>query len=260
MKTIIILFGFVIATMSYIPPGKDSLLTDIFLREVMNRMGKDFSDVYLDFPDNQLVMGGRSIGKDEEEEQFFPLDYEGLGENNLHPSLRDQEFLQQSNLWGSQFVSGGAGEGIQRLKPEGKFKNKQEIKTDATLPAYCTPPNPCPLGYTAEQGCLETFENTASFSRRYQAAQDCMCDSEHMFDCPSPADSSPEDDTIDALNNFEFNRFLERTMQVDPSLQHKNLVAKKFKATNKVKSYNENPFLAGERLPVAAKKGTNVYI
>lgn len=240
------------------PSGKESLLTDIFLQEVMNRMGKDFSDIYLDFPDNRMVMGPRSIGKDVEEEQFFPVDYDALSENNLHPSLRDQEFLQQSNLWGSQFVSGGAGEGIQRLKPEGTFKNKQEIKTDATLPAYCTPPNPCPLGYTAEQGCLEQFENTASFSRRYQAAQDCMCDSEHMFDCPSPPDSSSEDDTIDALNDLEFNRFLQRTMQDDSSFQHKNLVAKKFKETTK--SYNENPFLAGERLPVAAKKGTNVYV
>ena len=34
-----------------------------------------------------------------------------------------------------------------------------------------------------EEGCLEEFENTASFSREYQARQDCMCDSEHMFDC-----------------------------------------------------------------------------
>ncbi|KAK5643218.1 hypothetical protein RI129_007063 [Pyrocoelia pectoralis] len=258
MKTFIFLFGFVIGTKCYVPQGKDSLLTDMFLQEVMNRMDKDLTDsIYLGFRDNRMAMGPRSIGKDVEEEQFFPLDYDGLGENNLHPSLRDQEFLQQNSLWGNQFVSGGAGEGIQRLKPEGTFKNKQEIKTDATLPAYCTPPNPCPLGYTAEHGCLESFENTASFSRRYQAAQDCMCDSEHMFDCPNPADSSPEDDTFDALNDLEFNRFLQRTMQVDPSLQHKNLVAKKF--TEK-KSYNGNPFLAGERLPVAAKKGTKVYV
>lgn len=33
---------------------------------------------------------------------------------------------------------------------------------------------------TAEDGCLEEFENTAAFSREYQAAQDCMCDTEHM--------------------------------------------------------------------------------
>lgn len=72
----------------------------------------------------------------------------------------------------------------------------------------------CSNFVTADQGCLENFENTASFSRRYQAAQDCMCDSEHMFDCPNPAESSPEEDTIDALNDLEFNRFLQRTMQV----------------------------------------------
>lgn len=30
------------------------------------------------------------------------------------------------------------------------MKAKQEMKTDATLPAYCNPPNPCPVGYTGE--------------------------------------------------------------------------------------------------------------
>ena len=36
------------------------------------------------------------------------------------------------------------------------------------LPAYCDPPNPCPIGYTAEDGCIEMFENKADFSRKYQ--------------------------------------------------------------------------------------------
>ena len=37
-----------------------------------------------------------------------------------------------------------------------------------------------PIRPIAEDGCLEEFENTAAFSREYQAAQDCMCDTEHM--------------------------------------------------------------------------------
>jgi hypothetical protein len=41
------------------------------------------------------------------------------------------------------------------------------------------------VGYSADDGCLEQFENTAVFSREFQSAQECMCDSEHMFDCPS---------------------------------------------------------------------------
>ena len=52
------------------------------------------------------------------------------------------------------------------------------------LPAYCDPPNPCPIGYTSADGCIENFENTSEFSRRYQASQNCICDTEHMFDCP----------------------------------------------------------------------------
>lgn len=45
---------------------------------------------------------------------------------------------------------GGAGEGIQTLNPENPVRNKNEVKTDATLPAYCNPPNPCPVGYTGK--------------------------------------------------------------------------------------------------------------
>ena len=75
-------------------------------------------------------------------------------------------------------LEGGAGEGEQKLKPDGSISNVQVVKTDSIIPAYCTPPNPCPSGYTSEDGCLESFKNTASFSREYQSMQNCMCDSE----------------------------------------------------------------------------------
>ncbi len=42
------------------------------------------------------------------------------------------------------------------------------------LPAYCDPPNPCPLGYTEKDGCLEDFENTSEFSRNYQVMMLCL--------------------------------------------------------------------------------------
>ena len=42
------------------------------------------------------------------------------------------------------------------------------------LPAYCDPPNPCPKGYTQEDGCIEVeeFENRAEFSRKYQVRRE----------------------------------------------------------------------------------------
>jgi len=60
----------------------------------------------------------------------------------------------------------------------------------AVLPAYCDPPNPCPIGYTAKDGCisLEEFENTSEFSREFQSRQNCLCDSEHMFNCPAESE------------------------------------------------------------------------
>ncbi|CAG9119615.1 unnamed protein product [Plutella xylostella] len=215
---------------AYIPHGsigeKDPMLTEALLREVVDRMGQELNDApFLDFPssnEHRLALMVRA-NKDLENEQ---LDYDSLPEGNPNPSLRDQEFLPHSSLWGHQYVAGGAGEGEQRLHPSGLVPNRALVKTDAVLPAYCNPPNPCPVGYTEDQGCLEEFENTAAFSRDYQQAQRCMCDGEHMFSCPPDGD-------LDL-------RFPEH---------HKSLVAKKFGRDV------ENPFLAGERLPIAAKKG-----
>lgn len=91
------------------------------------------------------------------------------------------------SLAGHQFVQGGAGEGSQLLGPDGTFENVQVIKSDSAVPSYCNPPNPCPIGYTASDGCLENFINSASFSREYQAKQKCSCDNEHsLFNCASP--------------------------------------------------------------------------
>ncbi|XP_022659365.1 uncharacterized protein LOC111259724 [Varroa jacobsoni] len=163
---------------------------------------------------------------------------------NYGPSIRDQEYLEHSSLWGHQYVAGGAGEGAQRLKPDGSGRNVQVVKSDAVLPAYCNPPNPCPVGYTDDDGCLEQFENTAAFSRSYQAQQECMCDSEHMFDCPG----ATKDDEVNTLarqisNEGLMESALDRiahhfddatgTNAVDANSvpvegQHKSLVAKKF--------------------------------
>ncbi len=82
----------------------------------------------------------------------------------------------------------------------------------------------------AEDGCLEEFENTAAFSREYQSSQECMCDTEHMFDCPGNTDENEletlarsiqnegmMDSTLDKIVN---------NIQTDSS-EHK-VVAKKF--------------------------------
>lgn len=75
-----------------------------------------------------------------------------------------------------------------------------------------------------EQGCTLEFENTAAFSRHYQAQQDCMCDSEHMFDCPqSPALSSRHDQLRSGgLSEIEFGRFLQ-SMQVRSNLESRTV-------------------------------------
>nr|XP_049696398.1 neuroendocrine protein 7B2 isoform X2 [Helicoverpa armigera] len=227
----------IVGAMGFIPHGsigeKDHMLTEALLREVVERMGKEFNDAassYLEYPasERHLALMARA-SKDLENEQ---LDYDSLIDGNPNPSLRDQEYLQHSSLWGHQYVTGGAGEGEQRLQPSGVVANRQRVKTDAVLPAYCNPPNPCPVGYS-DQGCISEFENTAAFSREYQLAQRCMCDEEHMFSCPP--DSGAD-------------------LDLPFPKHHKSVAAKKYKPAE------ENPYLTGERLPIAAKKGFDVNV
>jgi len=143
-------------------------------------------------------------------------------------SIRDLEHLPHSSLWGHKYIGGGAGEGKQYLSPSGSIVNKEEVKTDAILPAYCDPPNPCPPGLTSDDGCLEEFENTAEFSRQFQSNQNCLCDEEHMYTCPPNhrrASSSLRSEVE------EFNQALNVLLQkADIKDQHKTLVAKKFHA------------------------------
>lgn len=104
-------------------------------------------------------------------------------------------------LIGHQYMQGGAGEGRQLLGPDGTFENVQVVKSDHAVPSYCSPPNPCPIGFTAKDGCLEQFINSASFSREYQAKQQCSCDNEHsLFNCASPV-TSGEGDTYSQKSN-----------------------------------------------------------
>jgi len=103
------------------------------------------------------------------------------------------------------------------------------------LPAYCDPPNPCPIGYTSSDGCIEDFENTSEFSRRFQSGQECICDTEHMFNCPvEDSHRSPED--IAAVN------FLADIPGLVTAPETRG-------------GEDNNPYLDGLKLPVAAKKG-----
>lgn len=250
-------------------------LTEGLLRQVMTRLDVAALPQIPDEEDDSVEGAHHETAADDNLLDRYRKEGDILG----GPSIRDQEYLQHSSLWGHQYVAGGAGEGVQRLKPDGSAKNVQVVKTDAVLPAYCNPPNPCPKGYASEDGCLEEFENSASFSRDYQSAQDCMCDSEHMFDCPG----TTRENEIDALARSIHNqgmvssealgRIVHHSHNAYPvEGQHKSVMAKKFfrkedhewfqkqRLEQKSKKWRHsatsahNPYLQGDKLPVVAKK------
>lgn len=135
-----------------------------------------------------------------------------------------------------------------------------QIKSDATLPAYCNPPNPCPVGYAPANGCQTDFENTAAFSRDYQAAQECMCDNEHMFMCQQESKRQGGGEF-----GGQWKRGGDGAAEFEAPFEHKNLVAKKFHSSGDSTKMSGatvdavNPYLAGEKLPVAAKKGVRMF-
>ncbi|KAG7158227.1 uncharacterized protein LOC121878928 isoform X2 [Homarus americanus] len=228
-----------LATGSYVSGsagGAPLDLPDAFLREMVARMGSGLADSsrdYLDLPprglEAQLAEGMSPRAMKEMPAPPMALDYDDI---SLSPSLRDQEYLSHSSLL-SSVLGNYEGKMKQRPKPSSSGV-KSNSGSDGVLPAYCNPPNPCPLGYTGADGCLEDFENTAGFSRDYQALQDCMCDTEHMFEC---ADST-RDSEITALAR---------------SIQNEGVLDSTLDKIMSGLSYN--PYLQGEKLPVAAKKG-----
>lgn len=86
---------------------QDPYISDLLLHEIVNRMGKgpngDFGDSYIEpmpvkeMPSRLSLMARAT--KDLEAEQ---LDYDSIlnGERTGHPSMRDQEYLEHSSLFG----------------------------------------------------------------------------------------------------------------------------------------------------------------
>ncbi|XP_067414141.1 neuroendocrine protein 7B2 isoform X2 [Emydura macquarii macquarii] len=138
---------------------------------------------------------------------------------------------QAMNLVGPQSIEGGAHEGLQHLGPYGNIPNIVAELTGDNIPkdfsedqGYPDPPNPCPVGKTADDGCLENTPDTAEFSREYQLHQ-------HLFD--------PEHD-YPGLGKW-----------------NKNLLFEKMKGGPKRRKrvISVNPYLQGQRLDnVVAKK------
>ncbi|XP_067647463.1 neuroendocrine protein 7B2 isoform X1 [Eurosta solidaginis] len=224
--------------------SKENIFADVLLAELLNRMDKDINPAqnYFDFSDElpknvDLVSRSSKTNNGHGEYGYRAM-------FGSHPSIRDQEYLQHSTLWGHQYINGGMAEMPNRFPA---------IKSDSTLPAYCNPPNPCPYGYDESQGCILDFENTAIFSREFQAAQECTCDNEHMFDCAGEDSNASTNEMTSTMEKFLMHQF-----QNDNGIDNSNAVVKKFYGFAGGNGGLRNPFLQGEKLPIAAKKGDDI--
>ncbi len=89
------------------------------------------------------------------------------------------------------------------MQPDGHISNIEEVKSDEDLPAYCDPPNPCPIGYVGEDCDPRPFTDyTAEFSKAYQEQQNCMCDDDHN-ECPRSPSKQKMDKLSDIIKNMQ---------------------------------------------------------
>ncbi|KAK2144757.1 hypothetical protein LSH36_733g00014 [Paralvinella palmiformis] len=199
-------------------------------------------------------------------------------ENSYYPAdIRDPEYLSHSSIGdGFQYISGGAGEGKQHLKPEGTVDNLQEVKSDDVLPFYCHPPNPCPKGFKAEDGCQEDIKDDAEVQKEWiskmQAKGLCTCDEEHMFTCPGKELSDGEMSLGGNVGTSDIDDFINSILDDDNEYKNpytdgekmERVVAKKSPRIrrsveeHKKRRRNENPYLQGKRIHVVAKKGIHI--
>lgn len=122
---------------------------DLVLRDLIDQMGNDLvdaADSYLEYQDGPRI--GNDFQAMKEIPVELPIDYDGIETLNPNPSIRDQEYLQHSTLWSHQ-KSNENGSDRHRIQASG-LKGAKDEKSESALPAYCTPPNPCPVGYTSE--------------------------------------------------------------------------------------------------------------
>jgi len=177
--------------------------------------------------------------------------------DEIRNDQRDEETESHSSLGsGHQYVSGGAGEGKQHLQPDGSVHNKEEVKSDEDLPAYCDPPNPCPVGYPGEDCDMRPYEEyTAEFSKNYQEQQNCMCDDDHN-ECKRSIRSKSNDKMADLLREIQTSKSDDRFSAVvakkSPRFR-RDLSALQVKQN---RSKKLNPYLHNEapiRLHVAKK-------
>nr|KAG5711887.1 hypothetical protein BaRGS_026328 [Batillaria attramentaria] len=172
---------------------------------------------------------------------------------------RDEEHLEHSALQGLHAVAGGTAEG----EPPQK-----QVKTDKPLPAYCNPPNPCPIGKTEADNCVENFENSMENNKRLLKQQDCPCDTEHMFSCPAgqqtvtskgaggqAALSKVMSELAQLQSDGDLS--LAKNPYLAPGQKRTKLVAKKSPGLYRVKRSDEtpeNPYFAGDHNDIMAKK------
>ncbi|TPP66721.1 Neuroendocrine protein 7b2, partial [Fasciola gigantica] len=192
--------------------------------------------------------------------------------NRPEISSRRTEVAVQNPIWGEHRVSGGSSETGQWLDYALLGAERQELPEDDkqtdyvdsevshgrsfkndSLPAYCDPPNPCPIGYDPESlptPCDPSTKYTMEVNREFiltkMANGECICDIEHMNSC---SEGMKRPFTYSSMTNWPRSNSADNPYMRGPL--RKRLVAKKSFGP---KPLRRNEYLKGPILKTVVKK------
>ncbi|XP_066282781.1 neuroendocrine protein 7B2-like [Branchiostoma lanceolatum] len=175
---------------------------------------------------------------------------------------------EELEIQGPQSITGGASEGVQHLGPAGNIPNllaaMVESDNNRKPDAYPNPPNPCPKGYTAEDGCIEDMPDTADFSRLYQAQEEAVRGGQARaapYSSPGVAGGAPYGNDLDELeyylNPYRAGEKREGVVaKKSPMyLRRRRSIGMNSAVAMETDAHQENPFFKGPKLRnVNAKK------
>ncbi|BES94638.1 Neuroendocrine protein [Nesidiocoris tenuis] len=96
LLSLLLLGACALGGMAYIPSMKDGpTLNEVFLQEVVDRMGRDL-DNYLDDVNSDSLLYPQLMSR-----SYKDVDYQD------NPIPRDQEYLHHSTLWANRYINDG---------------------------------------------------------------------------------------------------------------------------------------------------------
>ena len=152
--------------------------------------GDGYSKFQLEYPNDHPLFSGSSGDNGISDDLLWQGLLDDMGKIKSNKQHTSNEQMSTNYLWGEHKITGGADEGEQWLDSNPFPVHKLPKPKPNKLPAYCDPPNPCPIGMNPQEAaspCDLDIPDTKEFNQQWildkMMSGECSCDREHMRNC-----------------------------------------------------------------------------